>query len=163
MRETFIASSIIGYWQCERASEIRAQTLHRQAHGKAWESHETVINSSQHTSTITALLRWGFGTSFCREWVELSETGFSFGWFKWRSVEFFLKTSITKITIFEVKCVFWLVDWNWSGPRTNPYVKFLRDLCVYWWRGETGGRALERVRIFILAEGLKIEFFGNIR
>ena len=44
--------------------------------------------------------------------VELSETGFSFGWFKWRCVEFFLKASTAKITVFEVKCVFWLVDWN---------------------------------------------------
>ena len=50
---------------CERASGIREQTLHRQAHGKHGkhepESHETVINSSQHTSTITctAALRVG--------------------------------------------------------------------------------------------------------
>ena len=34
---------------CERASEIRERTLHRQAHGKH-ESHETLIDSSQHTS-----------------------------------------------------------------------------------------------------------------
>ena len=40
------------------------------------------------------------------------------------------KASTAKITAFEVKCVFWLVDWNWSGPRTNPYIKFLLDLCV---------------------------------
>ena len=47
---------------------------------------------------------------FCREWVELSETGFSFGWFEWRCVEFFLKASTAKNTVFEVKCVFWLLD-----------------------------------------------------
>ena len=44
--------------------------------------------------------------------VELSETGFRFGWYEWRCVEFFLKASTSKITVFEVKCVFWPVDWN---------------------------------------------------
>ena len=29
--------------------------------------------------------------------------------------------------------------------------------------GQTGGGALERVQLFILAEGLKIELFGIIR
>ena len=51
----------------------------------------------------------------------------SFGWFEWRCVEYFLKA---KITVLEVKYVFWPVDWNRSGPRTNPYVKFLW-ICVY--------------------------------
>ena len=41
--------------------------------------------------------------------VELSETGLSF---EWRCVEFFLKASTAKITVFEVECVFWLVDWS---------------------------------------------------
>ena len=31
---------------------------------------------------------------------------------------------------FEVKCVFWPVAWNSSGPRTNPYVKFFYLSCV---------------------------------
>ena len=44
--------------------------------------------------------------------VELSETGLSFGWFEWKCVEFFLKASTAKMTVFEVKCVFWPVDWN---------------------------------------------------
>ena len=44
--------------------------------------------------------------------VKLSETGFSFGWFEWRRVKFLFKASTAKITVFEVKCVFWLVDWN---------------------------------------------------
>ena len=44
--------------------------------------------------------------------VKLSETDLSFGWFEWRRVEFFFKPSTAKITAFEVKCVFWLVDWN---------------------------------------------------
>ena len=34
------------------------------------------------------------------------------GWFEWRCVEFFLKASIAKFAAFEVKCVFWPVDWN---------------------------------------------------
>ena len=43
---------------CERASEIRERTLHRQeqnnAHGKHERvDHEMVIDSGQHTSTIT--------------------------------------------------------------------------------------------------------------
>ena len=59
-------------------------------------------------------------------------------------------------------CV-WPVDWNWSGPKTNPYVKFLLVLCLCWWCGQTGGGAFERVQIFILAEGLKIEFLGLMR
>ena len=54
------------------------------------------------------------------------------------------------MTVSEVECVFWAVDWDWSGPRTNPYVKFLLVLCVCWWCGQTGGGALERVQIFIL-------------
>ena len=62
----------------------------------------------------------------------------------------------SKITVFEVRCVFWPVDWNWSGPRTNPYTNFLLDLCVCWWCCQTGGGALERLQIFILAEGIKI-------
>ena len=33
------------------------------------------------------------------DWVELSETGFSFGWFVWRRVEFFFKASTAKITV----------------------------------------------------------------
>ena len=37
---------------CKRASEIRERTYDRQAHGKR-ERHKTVIDSSQHTSTIT--------------------------------------------------------------------------------------------------------------
>ena len=48
----------------------------------------------------------------CRGSVELSETGLNFGWFEWRYVEFFLKASIHKISVFEIKCVFWPVDWN---------------------------------------------------
>ena len=44
--------------------------------------------------------------------IELSETGLCFGWFEWRCVRFFLKASTTKIAVFEVKCVFWPVDWN---------------------------------------------------
>ena len=58
-----------------------------------------------------------------------------------------LKASIAKMTVFEVKCMFWPADWNWSGPRTNPYVKFLFVLCVCWWCGQTGDGALERVQI----------------
>ena len=26
--------------------------------------------------------------------------------------------------------MFWPVDWNLSGPRTNPYIKYFLDLCV---------------------------------
>ena len=70
------------------------------------------------------------------------------------------KLAFTSRHHIEVKCVFWLVDWNWSGPRTN---QFLLDLCVCWWCGQTGVGALERVQIFLLAEGLKIEVFGIIR
>ena len=48
---------------CERASEICERTLHRRAHDKH-ESHKTVIDSSQHTSTITCTATprvWHFG------------------------------------------------------------------------------------------------------
>ena len=41
---------------------------------------------------------------------------------EWRCVKYFLKANIAKITVFEVKCVFWPIDWNQSGHRTNPYV-----------------------------------------
>ena len=61
---------------------------------------------------------------------ELSFLKLVSGWFEWRRVEFFFKGSTAKITVFEVKSVFLLVDWNWSSPRTNPYVKFVLDLCV---------------------------------
>ena len=56
-----------------------------------WASQE--VSGKKHT-----WFHWG--------WVELSETGLSFGWFKWRCVKFFLKASTDKITVFEVKCVF---------------------------------------------------------
>ena len=69
---------------------------------------------------------------------KLSETDFSFGWFEWRCVEFFFKASTAKITVREVKFVFWLVDWNLSGPRTNPHAKFLLDLCVLMMWSEWG-------------------------
>ena len=32
--------------------------------------------------------------------------------FEWRCVEYFLKARTAKIYDFEVKCVFWPVDWN---------------------------------------------------
>ena len=58
----------------------------------------------------------------------------------------------------------WPVDWDWSGScRTNPYVMFLLVLCVCWWCSQPGGGDLERVQIFVLAKGLKIEFFGTIQ
>ena len=58
--------------------------------------------------------------SFVGGEVELSGTGLSFGWFEWRCAESFLKASAAKTTVFEVKCVVWSVDWNLSGPETNP-------------------------------------------
>ena len=67
---------------------------------------------------------------FCRGWLSFQKTGLSFGLFEWKCVEFFLKASIAKITVFEVKGVFWPADWNLSGTRTSSYVKFLLDLCV---------------------------------
>ena len=43
----------------------------------------------------------------------------------------FLESQHSQITVFEAKCVcVWSVDWNQSGPRTDPYVKFLLVLCV---------------------------------
>ena len=58
--------------------------------------------------------------------------------------------------------MFWPVAWNRSGPRTNPYVKFLLNcLACVLTMCQTGGRPLERVQIFILTEGLKIEFFWH--
>ena len=58
----------------------------------------------------------------------------------------------SEIAVFEVKCVFWPVDWNWSGSRTNQYINFSLVLCG--WCGQTGDGALETVLIFILAEGV---------
>ena len=42
------------------------------------------------------------------------------------------------------------LEWKWSQDKSTRKVF-------------TGGGALERVQIFILPEGLKIEFFGIIR
>ena len=72
----------------------------------------------------------------------------SFGWFEWGCVKFFLKANIAKVAVFEVKCVFWPVDWNWNGPSTNPYIKFSLVLCVHWWCGQTGGGALESANVY---------------
>ena len=55
--------------------------------------------------------------------------------------------------------MFWPVDWNWSGPRTNPYASFhLFCVCVCGC-GQTEGGALELVQIFILVGRLKIGRF----
>jgi len=53
--------------------------------------------------------------------------------------QIFLENQHSQIAVFEVKCVFKPVDWNWSGPRTNSYVKLILVLCVCWWCGQTGG------------------------
>ena len=55
------------------------------------------------------------------------------------------------------------LELKWS--HDNPYVKFLLDLCVCVDDVVRlgGGGVLEWVQIFILAEGLKIEFLGIIR
>ena len=60
---------------------------------------------------------------------ELSLLKLSF-WFEWRCIDFFMKANNAKTAVLGVKCVFWLVDWNWSGPRTNPYVNESLVLCV---------------------------------
>ena len=46
------------------------------------------------------------------------------------------------------------LKWSQDKPIRKVFTCFV---C-----GQTGGGALERVQIFILAEGLKIEFFGII-
>ena len=53
---------------------------------------------------------------------------------------------------------FWSVHWNWSGPRTHPYINFSLVLCVCWCHGQIGCVILQRVQIFILDEGLKVDF-----
>ena len=35
---------------------------------------------------------------------------------------FSMKANNVRTAVFEDKCVFLPVDWNWSSPRTNPYI-----------------------------------------
>ena len=56
-------------------------------------------------------------------------------------------------TLQHIPCLHSAFDGNGASLQHR-----LMSLC-----GQTGGRALERVQILILAEGLKIEFFGIIR
>ena len=51
-------------------------------------------------------------SSFVGGELSFLKLGLSFGWFEWRCVEFFVKAITGKMTVFEVKFVFWPVDWN---------------------------------------------------
>ena len=69
-------------------------------------------------------------TWFRREWVELSETGLSFGWFKWRCVEFFLKASTAKITV----CEGFYILWGWDLGVGNIMQRWIQNACMIYYQ-----------------------------